>query len=237
MMLNLFPLKKINNPGLFLIILFLISTSLLMPITTSKIYMEAIVRVQVSAAAEKGNEMSIEQQNVMAENLNSPTMRNITMVSTYVGGLVTFFLFTLLTALLLKLVVSSVKKDKIKFSLVLKVLLFATIVSMMQLLVKNGITLSGNWQRGLSRVNDMGSLQFALQSPISFAALFDYSTMNKTVYMLIDAVTDIFNWIYYIFLYAGLKVTIGLEKTKALIITIVIAVVSISIGLIFTSLV
>ena len=225
---------KILLPLLTIIALFLLSITMLVPIMLSDSYSEAIVRVQISTMADRGNEMSLEQQAAMADQMKSPMIRNITIASSYAGGLITFLLITLLVAFILKLIISSVKKEKVKFSLVFKIMLFATIVSMVQSLLKNGITLSGNWERILSRVTDTGSLQLALQSPISLAALFDPAKVGHSIYMLIDAFTDIFNWIYYVLLYAGLKIATELEKKQALIITIVIALISIAVGLAIT---
>jgi len=47
----------------------------------------------------------------------------------------------------------------------------------------------------------------------------------------LDAFTDIFNWLYYIFVYAGLTVSAKLTKKKALVLTIISAVLGIGIGL------
>ena len=225
---------KILFPLLTIILLFVFSISMLVPIMLSDSYGDAIVRSQVNSMIEKGNEISLEQQNAMADQIKSPMIRNITIASAFVGGLITFFLITLIITFILKLVVSSIKKDKIKFSLVFKIILFASIVAMVQSIVKTGVTLTGDWHRVLARVNDTSALQQALQSPISVAALFDPAKVGNSVYFLIDAFTDVFNWIYYLFLYAGLKVAVELEKKQALITTIVIALLSIGIGFAFT---
>lgn len=225
---------KVIWPLLTIILLFIISISMMVPMMTSEAYGDATVRTQIAAMAERGSEMSAEQQAAMAEQMKSPMVRNITIASAYVGGLIAFMGITLIVALILKLIVSGVKKDKIKYSLVLKVILFASAVSMVQSLVKTGITISGDWERALARVTNGADLQLALQSPISLAAILDPANMSRQLYFLIDYVSDIFNWIYYIFLYAGLKAAIGLEKKPALIITIAIAVISLVIALLFT---
>ncbi|MBI9099311.1 MAG: YIP1 family protein [Spirochaetaceae bacterium] len=225
---------KILLPLLSIIVLFLISISMIVPIMLSDAYGDAVVRVQISTMAERGNEMSAEQQAAVAEQIKSPMVRNITIVSAYAGGLITFFLVTLLVTLILKIVISSVKKETVNFSLVFKIIIFASIVAMIQSILKMGITLSGDWERTLSRVNDTAALQQALQSPVSLAALADPGAVSNSVYMLIDSFSDIFNWIYYIFLYAGLRVVTQLEKKPALIIIIALALFSIAIGLLFT---
>ncbi|MBB6481006.1 YIP1 family protein [Spirochaeta isovalerica] len=232
--------KKLNNdtklflPFLTIIILFLFSVLLMIPMQTSDVYGEAMARVQQAALADRGTELSDEQMTAMAEQMKSPMVRNITIVSTIGGGLVSYIVITLVSALILKLLSGGFKKEAVKYSLVLKIILFASIVSMVQALLKMGITLSGDWQRALARVNTTGDLQMALQSPVSLAALFDPVSMGRQVYFLLDYVTDIFNWIYYLFLYAGLKGALALEKNKALAVTVIMAVISIGIALAFT---
>lgn len=219
---------------LVIIVLFLFSMILLIPIMSSPAYGDAVARVQSTVMAQRGTEMSAEQQAAMAEQLKSPVVRNITIVSAVAGGLISYMAVLLVMTLVLMLVIGAVRKEKIRFSLVLKLLLFTAIVSMVQSLVKMGITLSGDWLRVLSRVTDTPSLQAALNSPVSLAALMDVSAVGRQVYYLVDYITDVFNWVYYIFLYAGLKAVAGLEKKKALLITVIIAVISILIGLVFT---
>lgn len=221
-------------PVLSIILLFIISVSMMLPILVSEPYADAVVRTQISAMAERGNEMSLEQQTAMAEQMSSPMFRNITIASSYGGGLIGLIVITLLVTLILKLIVSSVKKEKVKFSLVFKIIIFALIVGMVQSIVKMGITLAGDWPRILARVNDAAGLQQALQSPVSLAALFDRATVGNTVYTLINSLTDVFNWIYYLFIYAGLRSALVIEKKPALIVTVVIALISIAVEVIFT---
>ena len=138
----------------------------------------------------------------------------------------------LINTLVVKLL-AAIMKVITKFSLILKILIFISIISLVQSLIKSGITLSGDWARILNRVNDTTGLKLALSAPVSLAALFSIETLGSTGYFLMDALTDIFNWIYYIFLYAGLKVSAGLTKKHALKVTVITALVFLSIGLIF----
>jgi hypothetical protein len=230
--------SEINNetkwflPLLTIIILLLISTSLLIPIMQSDEYIGALVRATTSQQAEKGVEMSTEAQEAMAKQLNSPMIKNITIASALGGGTITFIVILILNSLLIMLL-SAILKNKIKFSLIFKIMIFISIISIVQSLIKSGITLSGDYARILSRVNDTTGLKLALAAPVSLAALFSVETLGSTGYFLLDAVTDIFNWIYYIFLYAGLKISAGLQKKHALMVTIITAVIFIIIGLIF----
>ena len=219
-------------PLLILLILILISTALIIPLMQSDEYIGALVRATISQQAEKGVEMSKEAQTAMADQLGSPLMKKITIASALGGGTITFVIIMLINTLVIKLL-TAIMKEKTKFSLILKILIFISIISIVQSLIKSGITLSGDWTRILSRVNDTTGLKLALSAPVSLAALFQVDTLGSTGYFLLDALTDIFNWIYYIFLYAGLKVSAGLTKKHALIVTVITAVVFMLIGLIF----
>jgi hypothetical protein len=219
-------------PLLSILVLVLISIALLIPIMQSNEYTDALVRSTISRQAEKGVEMSTEAQRAMTEELSSPMIKKITIISAFGGGIITFVIVMLLNALFIKLL-SLIMKKKVSFSLIFKIFIFISIIGIVQSLIKSGITLSGDWSRILSRVTDTTGLKLALSAPVSLAALFSVETLGSTGYFLIDAITDIFNWIYYIFLYAGLKISAGFTKKQALILTILTAVISIGIGLIF----
>lgn len=225
---------KIFPPLLIVILLFIATQALMIPIMNSDVYGDAMARVQIAAMAEQGREMSSEQQAAMMEQMKSPMVRNINIVSALVGGSIIIVVITLITALILKLIVSAVKKDTVKFSLIFKILLFIMLITMIQSLVKMGVTHLGNWERALARITKASELQMVVQSPISLAAILDPQEMSRQLYFLVDYVTDIFNWIYYIFFYAAMRSTIALDKNKALIITVVLAVISAGLGIAFT---
>lgn len=219
-------------PLISILILLFLSTALVLPLMQSDEYTDAVVRVAISKQAEKGVEMSMEQQAAMSEQMGSSMVKKITIISTLVGAVLFTVIIMLLNSLLIK-ILSSIMKEQVKFSLIFKILIFISIIGIVQSLVKTGITLSGDWARILNRVNDTSSLKLALTAPVSLAALFSYNTLGSTGYYLMDTLTDIFNWIYYIFLYAGLKISAGMTKKHALLVTIISAVVLLIIGLVF----
>ncbi len=219
-------------PLILILILLLISTALIIPLMQSDEYTGALVRSTISQQAEKGVEMSAEAQAAMTEELSSPTLQKITIASALISSPLIFVVIMLLNSLLIK-IIAAFFKEKIIFSLIFKILIFVSIISIVQSLIKSGITLSGDWARILNRVNDTTGLKLALSAPVSLAALFSVKTLGSTGYFLLDALTDIFNWIHYIFLYAGLKVSADLTKKHALLVTVITAAVFIVIGLIF----
>ncbi len=222
-------------PLLVLVFLVLASISFLIPLMQSDEYTGALVRVTISQQAEKGVEMSAEAQAAMKDQLGSPMIKNITIASALVGGTLTFIAIMLLNSLLLKILIL-IGKEKVKFSLIFKILIFISIIGIAQSFIKSGITVSGDWARILNRVNNTTDLKLALSAPVSLAALFSASTLGSTGYFLLDTVTDIFNWIYYIFLYAGLRTAAGLTRKHALTATVISALVFILVGLIFNML-
>jgi len=219
-------------PLVLILFLILISTSLLIPLMQSDEYVDALVRITTRQQVEKGIEMSAETQSAIKEQLESPLMKKITIASAMGGSIVVFIVIMLLNVLLIK-ILAAILKNKVKFSLIFKILIFASIIGIIQSLIKSGIALSGDWTGILNRVNDTIGLKLALSAPVSLVVFFSAGTLGSTGYFLLDVLTDIFNWIYYIFLYAGLKNSAGLTKKHALIVTIISALVFILIGLIF----
>lgn len=219
-------------PLLILLLLMVLSILMLFPVFQSEAYGKAVIQVQIDTLAKKGQELSLEQQEALKEQLTSPTMRTITRVSSIAGGLVTFLGIMLLSALLLKLLFL-IFREETTFKLCFKILVFTGIISVAQGLVKNLITITGNWERLLYQVQDTQGLKTALQSSVSLAALFSVETLGKIGFYLVDTLTDIFNWIYYIFIYAALRMSAGLEKNKALKVTLIFAGCYILIGAVF----
>ncbi|MBI9101397.1 MAG: YIP1 family protein [Spirochaetales bacterium] len=224
---------RILLPLLVLVILLAGSIAMLMPIMQSEAYGQAIVRSQIAAMAEKGQEMSNEQQEAMREQLSSPMVKNITIASAFGGGIITFIAILLISSLLI-MVASKLFKGAVTYKMAMKILIYAGIISVIHGLVKNGITLSGNYTRILNQVQDTGALQLALTSQVSLAALFSAETLGSVGYFLMDTLTDIFNWIYFIFIYAGLKSAGNLDKKQAGGVTLVYILCYIIIGLIMT---
>ena len=79
---------KLFLPFLVIIILFLASLAMMIPMQSSDVYSDALVRVQQAAMAERGTEMSAEQLDAMSRQMRSPMVRNITTASTLVIGLI-----------------------------------------------------------------------------------------------------------------------------------------------------
>jgi len=220
-------------PLVTVLVLLTLSIALILPILQNSAYLEAAGRVQIQTLTEKGQTVSREQEQAIMEQMASPTVRTITLVSALAGGLITFVVMTLVSALLLKLFVLAFR-GRIAYGLAFRILVFTALIAMVQALIKNGITLSGNWESALRRITDADGLQAVLQSPISLAVLTSPETLGKPGYYLLDTLTDIFNWIYYIFIFFAVRMSAGMEKKPALGVTLVFAGCSILIGGIMT---
>ena len=227
---------KIALPILLIILLALISTTLLLGIMSNDGYKEALLRTQIVSFQEKGTELSSEQMAAMEKQFNSPTFMVITAVSTVGGGVITYVLMTAVSLFLLKLI-SLIFKQKAGLKILLRIFVYIALFSIAQMLLKNIITLVSDYGRILARVQSTDDLRYALTSSISLAALFDPSSIGKALHYAIDLLTDVFNWLYYGFLYAGLRGAAKIEKKTALTITIVFALVMSGIGLLMTVLI
>ena len=220
-------------PLLIILILSIAAASLLIPILSSDAYTDAVVRSQINNMAEKGTEMSAEQIEAMTNSLQSGNVKKITIISSTAGAAIGYFLMLVVSLLIAKLI-TVIFKEKTSFKLLFRMLVYLAIITIIQMLIKNCITLITDYTRILSRVQSISDLQYALTSPLSLAVLFSPTKMNGTLYYLIDGMTDIFNWLYYIYFYFGLRYAATIEKRKSIVITILFALLSIAVGLIFT---
>ncbi len=218
---------------IIILILTLASSALLLPVLGSDGYMNALSRAQINTLKERGTVMSEDQIEAMQKQLQSDSVRTITMVSATAGSVVTYVAMLFVSVLLMKLILL-IFREKTSFKLLLRIMIFIALITAFQMIVKNLITVLTDYERVLSRVQYALDLQYALSSSVSLAALFSPAGMNPSLYYLLDAFTDIFNWLYYGYLYAGLRWAAGLNKSKALSVTIVSAIVMIGIGLIIT---
>jgi hypothetical protein len=236
------PIKGFSNvnketgvalPLIVVLLLVLASSMLLIPILSSDAYTDAMVRAQINSMQEKGTELSTEQIELMSQQFTSGNVKTITLLTSIIGGVFGYVLMLVVSVFLLKLF-TVIAKEKISLKLLLRILVFVAIISVLQMLIKNFITVFTDYERILSRVQNTSDLQYALSSPVSLAAIFTPGKISTSLYFLIDAITDIFNWLYYGYLFAGLKAAAGLSTSKALKITIISAIVMIAITLAFS---
>ena len=220
-------------PLIVVLILTIAGTAMLFPVMSGDTYVEAMSRVQVNTLKERGTELTAEQVEIMEQQLQSSRVQTITRITSLGGGLIGFVVILFVQALIL-LILTRIVKEKPSFKLLFRLIVFLALVSVIQVIVKYGITLLSDYERMLSRVQYNADLQRVLNSPVSLAALFSPTKLNPTLYALIDYVTDIFNWIYHIYLFFGLRVAAGLNKNKALIVTLISAVLLLAVSLVMT---
>lgn len=219
-------------PLLVILVLALLSSMMTLPLIRSEAYTQALVQAQMSTMAEKGQSMSDEQARDMAEQLRSPQIKTITTVSAVAGGTIGFIVILLAGMLILKLCLV-ITKTPAAMGVLFRLVLYLALITCVQLLLKNLITVTGDWARDLRMVQSNADLQMALQSPISLAALFSADKIGRIPYLLIDTLTDIFNYIYYVYLYFGLRYALKAPHGSALTVTVIYALFSIGVGLAF----
>ena len=220
---------RILLPLLVILILVTVNLLILTPIMQSSAYTSALVKVQMIKMNEKGMGSSVSRED-LEKQLSAPLTKRITLISSFAGGIITYTAVLFLSAFLIWLL-SLLLKDKKNYKIILKILIFAGLVSTLQGIVKSTIVATGDWERILHQVRTIEDFSLALQAPTSFAALINPAKSGMPLYILIDSVTDIFNWIYYIFIFAGLSSALKMEKQIALKITVLYAVLSIAVGI------
>lgn len=219
---------RIAWPLACLLLLVAVSTSLMLPITSSQTYLAAALRMQTRTLESQGIDMGGEQGKALEKQLASPVMRTFTVVAAYLGGFVSFTATILLLALLMKAFTSAMKVS-LPYKQLVAIFAFTGLVTAVQGLLKSGIVLASDWQGALRGAQTTADLKEALVSPLSLALLVPYASLGKVGYALLDTATDIFNWIYFTFLYAGMKGA-GLDKGRAFAVTLLTAVLFIAVG-------
>ncbi len=214
---------KIALPLICIMVLSVLSALLIQPIMSSPVYEKAMLEIQYAAIEkQQGTPLSDAMKETYRTQLTSSTTKMVTRISTLAVSPFSYMILLLISALVLKIFASLVK-EKRKFGLFFRILAFAMIVTIAQVLIKNIITLTGDWAAALKSAE--GTLEFgqALTSPVSLASLTSSRAIGKVGYYLLDTFTDIFNWLYYAFVYAGLTASAKIEKRKALILTLIFA--------------
>lgn len=220
-------------PLIIVLILVLAGSALLLPILSSDAYSNALSRVQINTMKERGTDMTEEQIEMMEQQMQSGSMKTITLLTSTAGAVIGYFAMTILSVLILKLILL-IFKEKPAFKLLFKMIIFIAAISVVQMILKNVITVITDYERVLSRVQYTADLQYALSSPVSLAAIFSPGKLSASMYYIVDALTDIFNWLYYGFLYAGLKYAGGINGKKALTVTIIFAVLTLGLAFMLT---
>ena len=143
------------------LVLVFISTAIIIPIINSGAYSEAVVRIQINTMKDRGTEMTAEQIEMMRESLTTGPAKKISLISSLAGGVIGYAVMLLITTLLLK-VLLSIFKEKRGFKLVLKLMVYIALITAVQMLLKNVITVLTDYERVLSRVQYTKELQYAL---------------------------------------------------------------------------
>lgn len=225
------PKSKILLPTILMLLLSLAGTLVVQPIMQSKAYQKAMLEVQYNTIEKnQGSPVSEEMKQAIADQMNSPITKNITLISTYAGPIIGYLIFYLFLFSLVLKIITAIAKEKVAYGHLFRILVFAGIVGIVQVLLKNVIALTGNWQSQLATVTSAGELGYAITAPVSLAALTTPASIGKMPYYLLDTFTDIFNWLSYVFIYAGLVSSAKIAKNKALIVTIIYAVLGIGFG-------
>jgi hypothetical protein len=222
---------KIALPVILLLISILVTIALMLPMMLSDPYAEALARVQLSVLAERGTQLSEEQSAAMAQQLRSPAVRGITVASALVVGTITYVLMLLFSTLVLKIVAAAAKQEEAGFGVLFKVMVYSGVFGVVQRLAKDVVIMTGNWERALRKVGDTDGLKEVLQAPLSAAMFFDHETLGDAGFYVLDAVTDPFNWLTFIFVYFGVRYAAEMTKGSAFAAVVLSAAVYVGVGL------
>jgi len=214
-------------PFFYVVIFTTLITAMLIPLVQSSQYTEALVRAQVTLMEEKGSPLSSNQVEAMRNQLNSPVTKNIQVISTVLSPMVALILMMLLAALILK-GTALLFKDKSPYGLLLKILIYSSVISVFHSLLKQSIVLMGEWQTNLANVTNMMDFQRALTTQLGLTLFLDTSSWSPVLFFVVDYFTDIFNWLYYGFLGIGIYTLTSLDRNK----TVALLLLNISVFLV-----
>ncbi len=214
---------KILIPIVVLLVIALIGVSFVVPITTSKVYLDKSLSIQLAKMKAKGMDISIEQARKGAE---SSLTRTISIVSAYAGSIIVYLIMFYLGALVLWLLVKIFRGGEASYKLLLRVVIFSTIVTVIGGVVSGLIVYFSDWKSAVTSATSMGELGDAVKANLSLAVFFDRATLGKFPFYFIDYFSNIFNILYFVLIYYGLVFAGKVESKRAISVVVVFGILS-----------
>ncbi len=214
---------KVFIPIILLLIVALIAVSFVVPITTSKVYIEKSLSLQLTKMKAKGMNISMEQARKGAE---SGVTKTITLVSAYAGNVIVYLITFYLGAFVLWLLVKIFKAGEVSYKLLFRVVVFSAIVTVIGGLINGLIVYFSDWRAAVASATNVSELGDAVKADLSLAAFFDRTTLGKIPFYLLDYVTSIFNILYFVLIYYGLVFAGKVKSEKAVSITVIFGILS-----------
>ncbi len=223
---NITEETKIFVPIIVVLVILIVSISVSLPIITSKTFLKASIDIQIAKMEKKGTTLSEQQLDAMNKYSNSKISKIIAVAGSYVGGIVVYLLIFVIGAFVLLILSRIFRCKDISYRLILRIIVFTAIITTVQGLIKILIVYFSDWQTAVKTARTIGDLKNALAANLSAAAFFDPKSMNRVLFYIIDYFTDIFNIIYFVFIFYGLSIAGKIKENRALVITIVYAVLA-----------
>jgi len=211
---------RIFVPIVIVLAISLIAVSFMIPIITSHVYLQKGVNIQLEKMGKNVSSGAVEQANKSVE---SNFTKIITIAGAYIGSIASYLLIFYAGALVLLLLVKIFKGGNVSYKLLLRIVIFAAIITSFQGLIKVLIVYFSDWQNAVAAATTAGGLKNAVQSSLSLAVFLDPKSTGKLLFFIVDYFTDIFNIIYFVFIYYGLVSAGKIIENKSAGITIVYA--------------
>ncbi len=220
---------KVFVPIVFILILALVAVSFVVPITTSKVYLDKSISLQLAKMKAKGMNISMEQARRGAE---SGVTRTITIVSAYAGSIIVYLVTFYVGAFVLWLLVKIFRGGEISYKLLFRIVVFSAIVTVVGGVVSGLIVYFSDWKGAVASATNVMELGDAVKTNLSIAAFFNRTALGKFPFYLIDYFTNIFNILYFVLVYYGLVAAGKIRSNRALGIVITFGIVSAVPGLV-----
>lgn len=214
---------KLVAPIVIVLVVSLIAVSFMIPIITSHVYLQKSVSIQLQKLGKSASKAALEQANKSVE---SGITKIIAIAGAYIGSIATYLLIFYAGALVLWLLVIIFKGGGVSYKLLLRIVIFSALITSFQGLINVLIVYFSDWKSAVEAAATTSDLKNAIQSSLSLAVFLDPKTAGKLFYSFVDYFTNIFNIIYYIFIYYGLVSAGKIKENKSVSITVLYALLA-----------
>jgi hypothetical protein len=199
------PETRLGLPMLFICVVLIAAGLLLIPVVTSDAYREASVRATLNYMDKASLLSDPGARKNAADALSSPLQHSIQLMNAVAGPVVSFFL-ALVSASGVLWLAGFALKSRIKFGVAMRVFAFTWAVFAWATLLQSVVLLLSDYEGMFARITTLAAFRYALSVPFSLSILFPPGSASPAVVLAVDFVTNLFNIIFYVLLFIGVRV-------------------------------
>lgn len=198
------PQTKIGVPLLIVLLLSVASGALMIPVISSDAYLEASSRGSLEVIESRLGTLTEADREMMAAQTSSPLARNINIISALLGPPIMLML-TLLAGALVLWVASLIFKPAFAYWIAFRLLIFTSVVLILQGAVQAGILLLSDFTARFNSVTTMRGLSAAANTALNAAIFIPDGALPDWLLVAVGYVTDVFHIIFFVLLFFGVR--------------------------------